>query len=71
MGNWVKWWKNKTILTILGIVLLTMLVAFLFAFFFDWGWIVALVTSLLGGYGIRRVIIKYLDELAEKMSNSK
>jgi hypothetical protein len=61
MANWIKWWKDKTFLTVLCIVLVTMLVSFLVAFF-RCGWPLSIAIACLGGLGIRKVIIKKLDE---------
>jgi len=62
----IKWWKDKTFLTILAVALLTMVVAFLLAYFIDWGWVLSIVVACLGGYAIRKVIVKKLDELANR-----
>lgn len=66
MNEWIKWWKDKTFLTILGIALLTMLVAFLASYFLSWGWVIAMVAALVGGGAIRRIIVDKLDELSNK-----
>lgn len=63
--EWIKWWKDKTFLTILAIVIVTMLISFLVAFF-RCGWVLSIVVACLGGYAIRKVIIKKLDELADR-----
>ena len=64
MANWVKWLKDKTFLTILGIVAATMLVAFAVAFF-RCGWVLSIVVAVLGGIGIRKVIIKRINRNLE------
>jgi ABC-type enterochelin transport system permease subunit len=61
MAEWIKWWKDKTFLTVLVIIAITMLVSFLVAFF-SCGWTLSVVIACLGGLGIRKVIIKRLDE---------
>ena len=61
MTNWIKWWKDKTFLAVLCIVLVTMIVSFLVAFL-RCGWVLSIVVACLGGFGIRKVIIKKLDE---------
>jgi hypothetical protein len=63
--EWIKWWKNNTFLTILAIVLVTMLISFLVAYF-RCGWVLSIVVACLGGYTIRKVIVKKLDELADR-----
>lgn len=60
--EWIKWWKDKTFLTILAVSLVTMGAAFLWAYLFEWGWIPAVVTALLGARVIRRAIIKRIEE---------
>lgn len=60
MGKWIKWWKDKTFLKLLGIVLVTMLASFIVAFF-RCGWGLSLAIACLGGIGIRTVIVKKLD----------
>ena len=61
MENWIKWWKNKTFLTVLGIVLITMAISFCIAFF-SCAWWLAVIVACVGGFGVRKVIIKKLDE---------
>ena len=63
MVEWIKWWKDKTFLTILVIVAITMLVSFLVAFF-RCGWTLSVVIACLGGLGIRKVITKKLDDMS-------
>jgi uncharacterized membrane protein YccC len=63
MVELIKWWKNKTFLTVLGIAVGTVGIAFLFAYFITWGWIPAIAVTCIGGLGIRRVIMKKLDEM--------
>lgn len=65
MSNWIKWWKSKFFLTILGIALATMGVSFILAYFIEWGWMPSIAVALLGGFIIRKVVIKRLDKIAE------
>ena len=58
-----KWWKNKTFLTVLGIAVGIVVISFLLSYFITWGWIHAIAVTCIGGLGIRRVIIKKLDEI--------
>lgn len=61
MGEWIKWWRNKTFLTILSIVLITMAISFCVAFF-SCAWWLSVIVACVGGFSIRKVIIKKLDE---------
>lgn len=65
MTNWIKWWKDKTFLTILAIACVAMLVAFVFARYISWGWIVSCLVGLLAGLFIRKVITRKLDEISD------
>ena len=65
MTEWIKWWKDKTFLLILGIAMLSMLVAGIFANCFSWGWVVSCVAACLGGFAIRKIVVKKLNELSE------
>ena len=62
MGEFIKWWKDRMTILIILTPILTVIIAFLFAFFFDWGWIVSTVVALGGGYLLRRLIIKKLTD---------
>jgi hypothetical protein len=59
--EWIKWWKNKTFLTVLGIVLITMAISFCIAFF-SCAWWLSVIVACVGGFGVRKVIINKLDE---------
>lgn len=61
MVEWIKWWKDKTFLTVLGIVLITMAISFCVAFF-SCAWWLSIIVAGVGGFSIRKVIIKKLDE---------
>lgn len=63
MAELIKWWKNKTSLTVLGIAVGTVGIAFLLAYFITWGWIPAIAVTCIGGLGIRKVIRKKFDEM--------
>lgn len=62
MNEWIKWWKDKTFLTILATCLVAMVLAFVFARYISWGWIVSMLIGVLAGLFIRRVIIKRIEE---------
>ena len=61
MTTWIKWWKNKTFNILLVITLLILLITFLFAYLLEWGWVVSVIVALVGGFIIRKIIIKALD----------
>ena len=63
--NWFRWWKDRTFLTILAIAIVAMLVAFVFARYISWGWIVSCLVGLLAGLFIRKVITRKLDEISD------
>jgi uncharacterized membrane protein YdbT with pleckstrin-like domain len=67
MANWIKWWKSKFAWTLIGVVLLTMVISFLFAYFFDWGWIVAIITACSGGFTLRKLIKKKIDDYVKSL----
>lgn len=60
--DWFKWWKDKTFLTILATCLVAIVLAFVFARFIEWGWIVSMLIGVLAGLFIRSVIIKSIEE---------
>lgn len=60
--TWFRWWKDSTFMSILVIAMVTMLIGFLLAYFLEWGWILTIVVTAIGGMSIRKVIIKKLDK---------
>ena len=66
MATWIKWWKDKTFMTILAIALLTMLIGFLLAYFIEYGWLITIVLAIAGGVSIRKVITNRIDKEVEK-----
>lgn len=69
MSTWIKWWKSKFAWTLIGVTLFVMLIAFLFAYFFNWGWIVSIITAFAGGITLRKLIYKKIDNYAEALEN--
>ena len=69
MSTWIKWWKDKTFMTILIIALSIMIIGFLSAYFIDWGWIITIILSAVAGILMRKIIIKRIDEEVEKYDN--
>lgn len=66
MATWFKWWKNKTFLLIMGISLITMIIAFLLAYFIEWGWILAIILTCIGGVLIKKIIDRAIDNWVDK-----
>lgn len=67
MATWIKWWESKFAWTLIGVVLLTMVISFIFAYFFDWGWIVAIITACGGGFTLRKLIKKKIDDYVKSL----
>lgn len=63
MSNWIQWWKDKTFLAMMVIAIIAVVLAYVFARFVTWGWVVSLVIGVIGGLGIRHVVVKKLNEL--------
>ena len=69
MSTWIKWWKSKFAWTIIGLVASAMVLSFLSAYFLvdPINWILAIVIAGSFGFGIRRVVIKKIDSLVDKL----
>lgn len=69
MSTWIKWWKSKFAWTIIGLVASAMVLSFLSAYFLmdPINWILAIVIAVSFGFGIRKVIIKKIDSLVDKL----
>lgn len=67
MSTWVKWWKYKFVWMILLVTALTMAIAFLFAYFLDWGWIVSIISAFTGGFIIRKIVIRKIDDYVNSL----
>ena len=69
MSTWIKWWKSKFAWTIIGLVASAMVLSFLSAYFLmdPINWILAIVIAVSFGFGIRRVVIKKIDSLVDKL----
>jgi uncharacterized membrane-anchored protein len=62
MAEFVKWWKDKLIVAIMLTAVLSVIVAFLFAYFIEWGWILSIITAIAGGITMRKLAIKKINE---------
>ena len=56
----VKWWKNKWAVLLMVVGILTVGLGFIFAHFISWGWILTLVVTAIGGFGIRHLALKMI-----------
>ena len=64
MTEWIKWWKDKTFLTILVIVLIAMASSFLVAYFTS-AWWISIIIACGAGLIIRKIITNKLDKMCE------
>ena len=62
-GEWIRWWEDKTFLSVLGVALGTMVASLSLALLLEWGWIGSIVTALAGGFEMRRIVQRKLDEI--------
>ena len=67
MATWIKWWKDKTFIKIWIVIMITMIIGFLLAYFINFGWIVTIVVSCIGGFIIRKIITNKLDEISNTL----
>lgn len=65
MSKWFRWWKSDFFLMLLVAIILIKVVAFLLAYFIEWGWILAILVAVGGGFILRKMVIKKLDEWSE------
>lgn len=65
MSKWFRWWKSDFFLMLLVAVILIKVVAFLLAYFIEWGWILAILVAVGGGFILRKMVIKKLDEWSD------
>lgn len=56
----VKWWKNKWVVLLMLVGILTVVIGFLFAYFISWGWILTLVVAVVGGVGMMNISFKII-----------
>ena len=58
----VKWWKNKWAVLLIAVGISIVVVGFLFAYFISWGWILTLVVAAVGGFTIRLIAKKMVEQ---------
>jgi uncharacterized membrane protein YccC len=68
MSNWIKWWKNKTVMNIIYILLTTVISSAISAIFIPWPWnlITVLIICAIGGLSSRSIALKALFGENEK-----
>lgn len=71
MAQWFKWWKDATFMKIFGVAMLAMVIAVLSAVLIELGWVISVVAACIGGYTMKRILFKRLDEIAEERRNLK
>lgn len=68
MSNWVKWWKDKTLIKIIITMIFTVIVAFLFAYFIPQGWVIAIIVTLLvRTFYIKPLFQKKYNEIVDNL----
>ena len=69
MSTWIKWWKSKFAWTVIGLAISAVVLSFLSAYFLmdPINWIIAIVIAVSFGFGIRRIVIKKIDSLVDKL----
>ena len=62
MSKWIKWWKSKTVMNIMYILLTTVISSAISAIFIPWPWnlITVLIISAIGGLSSRSIAVKAL-----------
>lgn len=70
MAELIRWWKNKYAVAIISVGVLTVIIAFLFAYFISWGWILSIVMSAIGGITMRILITKLIEDYVNRRNNT-
>lgn len=71
MNTWIKWWKDKTMLSVILISIFTVIAGFMLTYFIDWGWILTIIIAGISGLSIKHIITNRLNKEVEKLKNSK
>ena len=61
-GEWIRWWEDKTFLSVLGVALGTMVASLALALLIECGWLGSIAVALGGGYAVRRIITNKIDK---------
>lgn len=72
MAEWIKWWKDKIILAIYGVVALAIVLSFLTAYYLSnpFNWLLPILICIPCGLVIRKLIVKKLTETFEKLDTN-
>ena len=65
MATWIKWWKDKTIMSVILIALFTVIVGFVLSYFITWGWIPTIILAIVDGKIIKRIIDDRISEILD------
>lgn len=70
--EWIKWWKDKTILTIYSVVAIAIVLSFLTAYYLSnpFNWLLPILICIPCGLVIRKLIVKKLTETFEKLDTN-
>ena len=68
--GFIKWWKNRLVVALICTALASVIIAFLFAYFISWGWIISILIALIGGLIMRKLIVKLLEQQFEKLDKN-
>ncbi len=68
--NLIKWWKDKTILAIYGVIALAMVLSFLTAYYLSnpFNWILPILICIPCWLVIRKLTVKKLKNTLEKLT---
>lgn len=68
----IKWWKDKTILAIYGVVALAMVLSFLTAYYLSspFNWLLPILVCIPCGLLIRRLIVVKLNKVFKELENN-
>lgn len=69
--NLIKWWKDKTILAIYGVVALAMVLSFLTAYYLNnpFNWLLPILICIPCGLLIRRLVVVKLNKVCKKLED--
>jgi MFS family permease len=70
--NLIKWWKDKIILAIYGVIVLAMVLSFLTAYYLSnpFNWLLPILICIPCGLVIRKLIVKKLTETFEELETN-
>ena len=69
MSEWIKWWEDEKLLSIILIGIVSVIAALLSSLFINNGWILSIVIACIGGICMRYFINKYSKSKFEKLEN--